>query len=388
MSNDFRRGMACPICAKAATTSVFSRAFVPLYNLKRHLSRACALNAHTGNVEFRYCPACQFLFNAAFDADLMSYQVDYDSSRASSRYFNQYLAGVATEVNRAFAVEGKTVVEVGSGDGQFLRMLHEKFGAEAIGFEPNVGPTANYGSVPIVRGYYEPSGIKRVPYLIVLRHIMEHQGDPHAFLGSILTANSAYRPYHVYIEVPDAGWVVRNDQLYAFSYEHCSYYSATAMQRLLAGYGYSVTTRYTFEDEYLQVFASRDGNHSKAGPGEKTATDRAVEGFCERMPEVFDRLAGYFAGDCSRTVLWGAGGKGTMLLNVLGLDYRRLPYVVDSNPNRHGTYIPVMGQKVVAPADLKRIKPRRVLLTNPSYTTEIRATLDQVGVESEVVVVA
>ena len=32
-------------------------------------------------------------------------------------------------------------------------------------------------------------------------------------------------------------------------------------------------------------------------------------------------------------IIWGAAGKGVMMMNILGLDYNNIPYVVDANPD-------------------------------------------------------
>ena len=78
-------------------------------------------------------------------------------------------------------------------------------------------------------------------------------------------------------------------------------------------------------------------------------------------------------------VLWGAGGKGTNLLNLLDITDQKLTYVVDSNPARHGTFIPGTGQEVVSPEIIVTVKPIRVLITNESYQQEIASQLKELG---------
>ena len=47
-----------------------------------------------------------------------------------------------------------------------------------------------------------------------------------------------------------------------------------------------------------------------------------------------------------RVVLWGGGSKGVTFLNMKG-DRDKIEYVIDTNPRKHGKYIPGTGQKIV-----------------------------------------
>lgn len=376
----------CPLCDYSDTTQIFSRGRIPLYNLERHVTRKRALAAQTGPVAFHWCSACGFMFNASFDAQVMDYRVDYESSRSASETYVAYLRNVCEYIDARFPLREKTVVEVGCGDGQFLGMLQKRFGGTAIGFEPNA-TEVTIADVRVVNDYYDADRSGVSADLMVLRHVLEHQGDPASFIESILGTGSLM-PRAVYIEVPAVEWLVAHDQVYAFSYEHCSYFSAPALQRLLESKGYQATPSFTFADEYLQTVGVRamsrvDGSDS-AAIGQRTA---AVLAFKARLPAVIERLAGYFAGDCSDTVLWGAAGKGTMLLNILGLDYQAMPWVVDSNPRRWETFVPVTGQRVMSPEALSEIKPRRVLLTNPLYRHEIQVQLSTMGMSPSVEII-
>jgi hypothetical protein len=65
---------------------------------------------------------------------------------------------------------------------------------------------------------------------------------------------------------------------------------------------------------------------------------------------------------------------------------RRLSAVVDVNPRKWGRYLPGGGHRVDPPASLARVRPRAVIITNPAYRTEIRASLAALGVDPELLV--
>jgi ABC-type hemin transport system substrate-binding protein len=57
--------------------------------------------------------------------------------------------------------------------------------------------------------------------------------------------------------------------------------------------------------------------------------------------------------------------------------------VVDINPRKHGKYVPVTGHPIVPPEALRDIRPDAVIVMNPIYGDEIRAKLDELGIQAE-----
>ena len=387
-----RRGAPCPVCRSAATVELFGDRMVPKYNLERHLTREAALQAPRGVLDFRFCTTCQFAFNAAFDQAEMDYAVDYEASRSSSTCFLDYLDRLCEELNAIWAIGGKRIVEVGCGDGQFLLSLRRNYQFHGYGFDPSfsMGRIANaFEDVQFVRGYYRPDALSVAPDVVILRHILEHQRDPQTFLSRVLPR--AHPGVRVYIEVPAWEWIVDHLQIQAFSYEHCSYYSKLAIQHALERCGVAVEkVTYGFADEYLQYYGC---GGSSPRPERHPPSDASIgliqrtEAFRRIIPRLVDAVREALISRYADAVLWGAAGKGTTLLNVVGLDYTALEYVVDSNPRRHGTYIPCTGQQVVAPEFLTRLNPKQVLLTNPLYTSEIAAQLRDLGLHPGVMTI-
>ena len=66
-----------------------------------------------------------------------------------------------------------------------------------------------------------------------------------------------------------------------------------------------------------------------------------------------------------------AAGKGVMTLNILEQNYNKIPYVVDKNPNIQGKFIPITGNKIISPNDLKKIKVENIYVLNSLYLDEI-----------------
>ena len=328
------------------------------------------------------------------------YLIDYESSRSHSEYFNSYLNSLCREIDNIYSLTGKTVVEIGCGDGHLLMKLRELFKFEGWGFEPSLRKTNTdlmYKDLKFIADYYESDVVKKQADLMILRHVLEHQGDTHEFLKGIL-ARQRFAPHEIYIEVPAWEWIVSHDQVYAFSYEHCSYFSKNSLPLALELHDYGCKKlTFTFEDEYIQYFGVKSKsdklNQSRLkerGCVKNLEYQKSIISktrmFIKRIPEILENLKACFK-KFEDAVLWGAGGKGTMLLNMLDINYEQLPYVVDSNPRRHNTYIPVTGQRVIAPELLNKVQPKYVLVTNPSYVKEIALQLQHMGIKAKIKVV-
>jgi hypothetical protein len=59
-------------------------------------------------------------------------------------------------------------------------------------------------------------------------------------------------------------------------------------------------------------------------------------------------------------------------------------HVVDVNPAKHGMYMIGSGHEIVAPARLPEIRPDHVIVMNPVYVDEIRASLRELGLAPSV----
>lgn len=372
---------SCPICSGRSSFTIFTKEAMPCYNLERHTTRDSALRAESGVVDFCMCEKCGFVFNAAFDEKLMNYRVDYENARTLSPRFARYLEQVV-ELLVPYIPEAGVVVDVGCGGGEFLRALRGKTPVALWGFDPALTANADpQGNLTFVKDYYRPDTLPTAPTLITLRHVLEHQKDPYAFLNSLLPREGA-RPL-LYIEVPAWEWIVERKSFYAFSYEHCSYYSRPSLTYMLAQLGYAVRhCQFGFDDEYLMCIAE---------PGVAgTLPAESVRNLCKQsaayaasLPELFKKIREEFLQEPG--VLWGAAGKGTTLLNLLDLFYTDFPAVIDINPRRSNTFIPRTGQEVFLPTTLPTIAPRRVLLTNSGYRKEIETELVKQNVQATIV---
>ena len=76
------------------------------------------------------------------------------------------------------------------------------------------------------------------------------------------------------------------------------------------------------------------------------------------------------------SIMWGAGGKGVMLLNLLELKSNDMKYIIDSNPNLENKYIPGTDIKIYGISKgIKNDKTNKIAVINPLYFQEIKKTI-------------
>lgn len=370
---------ACPVCQHADCPSITPTFRVPKHNLVRYTSRESALNAESRQVRYHCCPLCAFVFNSLFDPVGMYDGVDYESGRSNSSVFSRYLSEAVAQVAAAFCSSGMRVVEVGCGDGQFLTELAQTVKIEAHGFDPSAPSESN----SLVHFHRELiSSLDKInPDLFILRHVLEHIPAPVQLLKDLLENKKP----DIYLEIPSFGWIARRRQFLAISNEHCSYFGPASLKCLIEKLGYEkFSIKSSFEEEYLQGFLGTQIDNAI------TSFDASIEfqenvNFGRHVSKIIDFAHDELKRNGDSLVVWGAGGKGTLLLNLLEISSEQIKFVVDGNPRRHGTYLPVCGQQVIAANQLVEIAPEKIILTNSAYQDEIRATLNELNLYPEII---
>lgn len=374
---------ACPVCDTPGPAPFLYRKAVPVHQNLLHDTPDAARNATRGDLDMRVCGRCGFVFNAAFDPDLLEYGPAYENTQNHSPSFDAYTDELVEHLVRAGVRTGR-VVEVGCGKGSFLVKLlsHPESQGDGVGFDPSyLGPdTALDGRLRFVRSFYDPD--TAAPADVVLcRHVIEHIPDPLALLRTVRAA--AGDSTRVYFETPCVEWVFRNRVPWDLFYEHCSLFTAHSLGLALTRAGFQVTAiRHVFGGQYLWAEAiTGEGDW----PEDDADTARLASGFAvaerdrlARWVQLLDRLAAK-----GPTVVWGAGAKGVTFCNLADPGARRVTGVVDVNPAKQGHHLPGTGHPILAPSVATNVTT--VIVLNPNYTAEVTDALGRLGSRAVVI---
>jgi hypothetical protein len=386
---------ACDACGQATLVPFADLGDIPVLCGVHWPDAEAAAASPVGRMSMAYCPSCAYVRNVAFDPAVIVYDTTMDTNLHHSPAFQAFSAELVEHLGQRYRLSGARILDIGCGQGEFLRELCHSTGSTGIGYDAMyAGPEGADPSGAVFHKGFAPRGSALPEYdLVTSRHWFEHIEDPYDFLVD-LREQAAGRPVSGYIEVPDAcydlstaGWEV--------IYPHISYFDANSLCRIVARAGWRVEdtgTLFSGMFRFIEFSANQDqprrGTTPLPGAAERDRQLAALSGFAGRHFAERDRWRATIedlAASGANPVLWGAGSRGVQFLCLADRDVR-LAGVVDLNPRKWGRYLPVTAHRVDSPDTLIDVKPQAVIITNPAYKGEIAVHLERLGVQAEVLV--
>lgn len=385
-----RRG-GCVLCGEGSSEPIGALRGLPRICHRPSDSADAARAVARADVRLVRCGRCGHVYNAGAVPPSAADYSGYDNALHFSPAFRRFADDLADRLDRRWGLADRTVVELGCGDGDFLRRLARR-GARAIGFDPalprSVGPgragPPRRGASVVVGGL--PSrGRSPAANMLVARHVLEHVRDPRDFLCRLVRLGTPGGAF-VYLEVPNATEIWRTGRIWDLIPEHVSYFDRRRLDRLLGAAG---LRRRRVRASYGRQFLSAEAETAGA-PTAASQTDArpspALARFASRFETMLDRAARTLAASAARdgpAVVWGAGSKTCTYLNAMAA--RGVPVgeavaaVVDVNPRKRGRFLAGTGHPIVAPPTLAQLRPRTILVANPLYLDEAAMTARAVG---------
>lgn len=378
---------ACPACRSSETENFFAMRQLPVHGQAVHATREAALELTRGDQVLAVCHGCSFVFNTAFDPDLLDYSGAHEESQAFSPAFRAFASELARGWTNRYDLTGELVVEIGCGKGDFLKVLAENGVGRAHGIDPGIDLVRlpEGGQVTGERAYYSPSDLSRSAVAIACRHTLEHIPDSTDFLSDVVAGLDPERCRAVLFEVPDLTRVLTEAAFWDLQYEHCSSFTAGALKALFERHGLEVLDlRLVYGGQYLIIEADptpgrrTPEEYAPAAPVEEVVAQ--CHAFASAVKDKLDHWTSWFAEQHEagrETVVWGGGAKGLVFLN--NLPEGSVRRVVDINKGLHGAWLGGVGVPIVAPEALQEDPPHTVLLMNEVYLDEVRRMLDDLG---------
>lgn len=378
---------ACPVCGENSIEMFFEMQNIPVHCNVLHNSRESATGIRKGNLQLGFCTVCGHIYNYAFDTTLVTYTQAYENSLHFSPRFQRYAEKLANDLIDKHNLHNKTIIEIGCGKGDFLRLICEMGYNKGIGFDESGQPDLieeKSDLVTVIQDFYSDKYLKYKPDFVCCRHVLEHISLPAAFLKNI---HKLIPPEcSLYVEVPNTLSTLNDLAIWDLIYEHCSYFTPQSLEFLFTSCGFEVMRlEEKYNGQFLGIEAKAVRRISRFANSRDTATlSQLVTSFSDnykrKIQEWSKRIQEWKQ---KRIVVWGSGSKGVTFLNVLHPDAE---YVVDVNPRKQGMFVAGTGQRIVAPDFLIEYKPDVVIVMNSIYQEEIAGQLRQMGTRATIVV--
>jgi hypothetical protein len=358
--------------------------------------RAAAQAAPRGDLDLGICADCGHVYNLAFDPELVRYAEGYENSLHHSPRFQAYAEELALDLRGRHGLDGKHVVEIACGQGDFLKLVCAGTGSVGTGFDPSYRGGDPGANIAIRREYFGVSPLGRAPDLVCSRHALEHMDAPAGFVRMMREAVPAGSHPVFFCEVPNSLYSLRDGGVWDFIYEHVSYFNARSLAACFARGGLRPTRAWeTFAGQFLCLEAVDDGAPAAVAPAQLAEVPPGDEllAMAAGLGGEVDRLLAHWRAEFARiaaaggrVAVWGSGSKGVTFLNLMGAD-GVIGVPVDINPAKHGLYLPGVGRQVVAPDALPSLDIALVLVMNPVYAQEIEGMVRGLGLQVPVVAV-
>lgn len=378
----------CPVCRSRNSKDVFSIENVPVDICVQWENQKDALNCRKGRIDLVLCFECGFIWNRSFDPEKTDYSLSYENSLFYSPLFENYTSKLINRLISKYDIRKKTVLDIGCGKGDFLRMFCEAGSNHGIGFDTSFDEKRQ-GEFPdtikIIKDKFSSkySGFKAD--MVCSRYVFEHVPQPRDFLFTIKDSLNGGE-HTIYFEVPNVQSLINSESLWDIIYEHCSYFGRSSLGKVFEDCGFSILDIYEgFEGQFLSIEAKADSSgEGKKRYEEGFSVDETAEYFSEGMKIIEGWREWKVQAGSKKTVLWGAGAKGVNFLNIIGVD-DEIEFVIDINPYKQGKFTTGTGHEIKPVSFLKEYKPDVVVLCNPVYKHEIRRDLNKMGLEPELV---
>lgn len=351
----------CPACGNLMAAELLNTE-QPLATLAWPTSEAEAKELKKLPLKFVQCLKCTHVFNAEFDADDVPYSTKPNNMFNLGKDWRDFIANIGTKLLTSVP-KRPTVVEIGHGDGSFLRSFQSQFSeGEFHGFDPN-GSAQSDKNLTFHSELFLPLNdlSKYQPDIIVSRHVLEHMNSPLGFLQSlsIACAQADIWPL-IYIEVPCVDRMLKYGRVADLYYEHCSQFTTQSFSMMLRsanvnvieiGHGYNWEVIYCLAQAHPQLDQLRVIEDSQEFKDQITLSNSTIRS------QLFDLI-----GEGRTVAIWGGTGKGAAFINYYGLSAEFFPTIVDSDDRKVGTYVPGTGQVIQHKDCLKSDPPNYIFV--------------------------
>lgn len=272
-------------------------------------------------------------------------------------------------------LQGKKIIEVGCGGGEFLSMLEEfpvlPFGAEN---REKLVETAQGKGLSVTWGFADgPDTILGTdsPYDAFLSfNFLEHQPEPGKMLDCIW--NNLSDQGVGLITVPSLEYILEYNGYYELIRDHIAYYSFETLRFLCTQHGFEVLEEELVNRDTCSVIVKKSksrGRNNQIPSVEKTDIGSLTTGM-QVIRDELGALKKWLVREGKRLAIWGGSHQGFTLAATTCLK-DMAQYVIDSAPFKQGKFTPASHLPIVAPDHYFSNPVDAILIVAPGYTDEI-----------------
>lgn len=330
----------------------------------QHLPDAQGVKEDRGlTLDLCQCMGCGLV---QFDCEPVDYYRDVIRAGGFSKTMVELRRYQYKHLIDSYHLEGKKFIEVGCGQGEFLKVLSE-FPVEVHGIEhdPHLVELARAQGLDVTEGFTETEDTRFAGglYDVFLSfNFLEHQPDPGTMLQAI------YRNLEDdamgLITVPSFEYIMDHNSYYELIRDHLAYYTFETLTPLLERNGFLVEECEVINRDTLSVIVKKRPQMD---------TENLLECYVNLKREMESYMKYLDAWD-KKVAVWGASHQGFTLAATTKLG-ERARYIIDSAPFKQGKFAPASHLPIVGPDHFHEHPVDAIIITAPGYTDEIAASI-------------
>ena len=310
------------------------------------------------------CPNCGLL---QVDAPPVPYYRDCIRASGLSEEMAKEKTEYYREIFDKYDLIGKEVVEIGCGNGEFLRII-KAAGANPYGIEHKIDAVEqlNKEGYKVLKAYPGEDDMSELENRFegfTCTQFLEHAPNPALFLSGIagILKDNAVG----IVEVPNFDMMKEKLLMTEFIADHVMYFTSDTLRLMLEVNGFTVLSCEQHWHDYVltAVVRKRSKADLTAFNEEKERLVKELNSFVSSVKSANRRLA-----------VWGASHQALAIIGIAGIA-DSIEYIVDSAPFKQGLYTPGSHLYVAAPDNLKEDPVDTVLIMAASYNEEVAAIM-------------
>jgi hypothetical protein len=375
----------CPVCSYTLAVPFFDGGMQTLATLNWSSSKEEAQSMPRYPHHFMQCPSCSHVWNRSFDYAAIPYQKNPNRMFNTGGIWQGHLAKTRDILIQKLP-ETPTIIEIGCGEGHFIRGLSEVINGRFIGFDPNASTETGRG-VEFYARLFEPleDMLSFTPDMIIIRHVLEHLTTPASLIEQLAWgAISLNKPCYLFAEVPCIDRVFETNRLADFFYEHVGQFTTRSFQTLMAKAGEIIELAHGYNGEVVYSLVKVD-IAAETQQRALIANEFAIR--TEESRTTLRKQLDSLAKSGAICAIWGGTGKAAAFIHQFNADAERFPIVVDSDHEKVGFFVPNTGQEILFRDVLKSMHIDVVIIPTQWRAVDIVAEMKREGIHVEKILI-
>ena len=296
----------------------------------------------------------------------VDYYKDVIRAIAYSEEMGRFREKQLAEWIKRFNLKDKKILEIGSGQGEYVELLLRAGGKKVYGIEYSKESVeiAKKKGLNIQQGYlskdYENSWAERFDAFATF-NFMEHWPDISSSLLSL--QNSLNESAVGLVEVPNFDFMLKNGMYSEFTTDHIFYFTEKTLRTVLETHGFDVIEINSIWHDYIlsaQV-KKRPALNISSFATKQNKIVRELRDFVNKFKK-------------NEVIIWGAGHQALAVISIANLDLK-VSHVVDSAKFKQDKYTPGTHLFIKDPQSIHQDLPKAIIVMAAAYSDEVAKTL-------------